>query len=74
MRTYEYIFDDDSMGLTLTIEGELTDFEDEEAPEVLIQSVSYGGKPINLWTLSNTYMNHLENKLFQRWCFEGRSA
>lgn len=71
MKSTIYTIEDDALGITLTIEAELCDFEDDDPPEIVINSISHGDKGIYYWTLSDRYFSHLKNKIFQEWCFEG---
>ena len=70
MKSTIYTITDDWSGVPLTIEGELVDWEDDREPSVIINEISYGEKPLSLWTLSERYIQHLENQIFQTWCKE----
>lgn len=71
MKSTIYTIEDDWMGIILTIEGELTDWEDDEPPTIIINEISHNETPLSMWTLSESYIKHLVNKIFQQWCMEG---
>lgn len=70
MKSYIYTIEDTFMGIELTIEGELIDWEDNSPPEIVINDISYGDKPLSLWCLSDRFIKHCQDKIFQTWCFE----
>jgi hypothetical protein len=71
-----YTIEDEYLGIPLLIEGELIDYEDEEPPFVVIQDISYGGNdtnyrsPLELWCLSEAFIKHCQDRIFQQWCSE----
>jgi hypothetical protein len=71
VKTTIYTIEDDALGITLTVEAELCDFEDGDPPEIVINDISHGDKCINHWPLSERYFSHLKNRVFQGWCLEG---
>ena len=70
MKSYVYTFDNEHLGVILTIEAELVDYEDHDPPFVVIQEISYGDKPLELWCFSEAFIKSLENHVFQLWCKE----
>ena len=73
MKSIIYTIEDDALGITLTIEAELCDFEDDDPPEIVINSISHGEKCINHWTLSERYLAILRDRIYQEWCLEGNN-
>lgn len=76
MKTLVYTFEDDTMGVPLTVEAELVDWESSEPPTILLQEISHCQpdgvvKPVMFWCLSETYKDRLIDKVFQQWCIEG---
>ncbi len=74
MRAYIYTIEDEYLGIPLTVEGELIDYEDLDPPFIVIQEISYNEKPLNLWCLSEAFIKHCQNRIFQQWCKEARRA
>lgn len=70
MKATVYTIEDDYLGIPLTIEGELIDYEDKEPPFIVIQDISHGDKPLEMWCLSEAFIKHCENRIFQLWCSE----
>lgn len=70
MKSVIYTIVDEYLGIPLTIEGELIDYEDKEVPFIVIQDISYGDKPLELWCLSEAFIKHCKNRIFQQWCRE----
>ena len=74
MKSTVYTFEDEYSGIPLTIEGEVTEFGDGEFPTVIITDISHCDKPLELWCLSDSYIDTLKDVLFQMWCNEVRST
>lgn len=74
MKSYIYTIEDEYLGILLTIEGELVDYEDHDPPFIVIQDISHGDKPLEMWCLSEAFIKHCENRIFQLWCREARRA
>jgi hypothetical protein len=70
VKSYIYTIEDTFMGIELTIEGELVDWGDNSPPEIVINDISYGDKPLSLWCLSDRFIKHCQDRIFQTWCFE----
>ena len=70
MKSYIYTIEDEYLGVLLTIEGELVDYEDHDPPFIVIQDISHGDKPLEMWCLSERFIKHCENRIFQLWCSE----
>lgn len=70
MRTTVYTIEDEYLGIPLTVECELVDYENEEPPFMVIQEIAYKDKPLEMWCFKKSFINHLENKVFQLWCNE----
>ena len=71
MKSYIYTIEDEYLGIPLVIEGELVDYEDyDDPPFIVIQDISHGDKPLELWCLSEAFIKHCENMIFQLWCSE----
>lgn len=70
MKSYIYTIEDEYLGIPLMIEGELVDYEDKEVPFIVIQDISYDDKPLELWCLSEAFIKHCQNRIFQQWCRE----
>lgn len=70
MKSYIYTIEDDYLGITLTIEGELITFADENCPDVIINEISYGGKSLELWPFSESFFEHLRDRIYQTWVQE----
>ena len=71
MKSYIYTIEDEYLGIPLVIEGELVDYEDyDDPPFIVIQDISHGDKPLELWCLSEAFIKHCENSIFQLWCSE----
>jgi hypothetical protein len=69
MKTYVYTFEDSNSGIPLYVEVELVDFQDDEPPVIVLQSVTYSGEEVAMWCLSEDYKKNLQNTAFQMWCF-----
>lgn len=74
MKSYIYTLEDEYLGIPIIIEGELVDYEDGEMPFVVIQELSYGEKLLEMWCISEAFIKHCQNRIFQEWCNEVRSA
>ena len=80
MKAHIYTIEDEYMGVPLLIEGELVDYEDAEPPFIVIQDISYGGndtnyrRPLELWCISEAFIKHCQNRIFQTWCNETRES
>lgn len=70
MKAYVYTIEDEYLGIPLTVEGELVDYEDDEPPFIVILEISYGDKPLEMWCLSERFIKHCQNRIFQQWCSE----
>lgn len=70
MKSTVYTLEDEYMGLPLMVEGEVLTFTDEFAPDVIINEISYCDKPLELWTFSDRFMKHLEDRIYQQWANE----
>lgn len=77
MRSYIYTIEDEYLGIPLTIEGELVEYNAiDEPPFIVIQEISYDGdgdhrgKPLEMWCLSEAFIKHCQNRIFQQWCKE----
>ena len=70
MKAYVYTIEDEYSGITLTIEGEVIEFSDKDAPMVIINDISHRDEPLALWCLSERYIEHLKDRIFQTWCNE----
>lgn len=70
MKAYIYTIEDEYLGIPLTVEGELVDHEDNDPPFIFIQEISYGDKPLEMWCLSDAFIKHCQNRIFQQWCSE----
>ena len=75
MKSYIYTIEDDYLGIPLTIEAELVDYENmDEPPFIVIQEISHHDKQLEMWCLSEAFIKHCQNRIFQEWCKEGREA
>lgn len=72
MKANIYTIKDEYLGIPLLIEGELVDWEDDREPSIIINDISHDEKPLSLWCLSEGYIKHLENRIFQTWCSESK--
>ena len=72
MKSYIYTIKDEYLGIPLLIEGELVDWEDNREPTIIINDISHPDTeaPLSLWCLSERFIKHLENRIFQTWCSE----
>lgn len=76
MKAHIYTIEDEYLGIPLLIEGELVDYEDSEPPFIVIQEITYSGggghhaKPLELWCLSEAFIKHCQDRIFQQWCNE----
>jgi len=73
VKSYIYTLEDEYLGIPIIIEGELVDYEDGEMPFVVIQELSYGEKLLEMWCISEAFIKHCQNRIFQEWCNEARS-
>ena len=74
MKAHIYTIDDEYMGIPLTIEGELVDYEDHEPPFIVIQEITYKERPLEFWCISDAFIKHCQNRVFQEWCNETRES
>ena len=75
MKSYIYTIEDDYLGIPLTIEAELVDYENmDEPPFIVIQEISHHDKQLEMWCLSEAFIKHCQNRIFQEWCKEGRES
>ena len=72
MKSYIYTLEDEYLGIPIIIEGELVDYEDGEMPFVVIQELSYGEKLLEMWCISEAFIKHCQNRIFQEWSSEAR--
>ena len=70
MKAYVYTIEDDYLGIPLIVEGELVDYEDHDPPFIVILDISHGDKPLEMWCLSEAFIKHCQNRIFQQWCSE----
>ena len=77
MKSYVYTIEDEYSGIPLLIEGELVEYNAiDEPPFVIIQEITYSGggehhaKPLSLWCLSDAFIRHCQDRVFQKWCSE----
>ena len=71
MKAYIYTIEDEYLGIPLTIEGELVEYNAiDEPPFIVIQEISYRDKPLEMWCLSDAFIKHCQNRIFQEWCNE----
>lgn len=70
MKSYVYTIEDEYLGIPLLIEGEVIDFGDLDYPDVIINDISHKDKALELWCLSDRYIKHLQDRIFQTWCKE----
>jgi len=70
VKSYVYTIEDEYLGIPLIVEGELVSYEDEEPPFIIIQYISHGDKPLEMWCLSEAFIKHCQNRIFQQWCSE----
>lgn len=70
MKSHIYTITDEYLGIPLTIEGELIDYEDTEVPFIVINDISHNEKPLEMWCLSEAFIKHCQNRIFQQWCSE----
>lgn len=64
---------DDTLGAVFTVTAEIIDWGDDTFPQVTINSISYCEKPIDMWAFNESYLTHLKNKVFQKWCAQGKA-
>ena len=70
MKSYIYTIEDSDFGIPLTIEAELVDWQTpDKLPDIVINDISYKDSPLALWCLTERYIQHLQNRVFQTWCF-----
>ena len=70
MKSTVYTIEDEYLGILLTIEGEVIDYEDENCPDVVINEISYGDKTLELWSFSDRFIEYLKDKIYQTWVNE----
>lgn len=70
MKSYIYTLEDEYLGITLTIEGEVITFADENCPDVVINEISYGDKTLDMWPFSDRFIEHLKDRIYQTWAQE----
>ena len=71
MKATVYTIEDEYLGIPLTVEGELVEYNAiDEPPFIVIQEISHDGKPLELWCLSEAFIKHCQDRIFQQWCSE----
>lgn len=70
MKSYIYTLEDEHLGITLTVEGEVITFADENCPDVIINEISYGDKTLDMWPFSDRFIEHLKDRIYQTWAQE----
>lgn len=70
MKSYIYTLIDEYAGIPLFVEGELITFADEDCPDVIINNISHGKNYLELWAVSDRYIEHLKDRIYQQWCKE----
>jgi hypothetical protein len=70
MKAHIYTIEDEYMGIPLLIEGELIDYEDQEPPFIVIQEITFKDRPLEFWCISEAFIKHCQNRIFQTWCSE----
>jgi len=70
MKSYVYTLEDEHLGITLTVEGEVITFADENCPDVIINEISYGDKTLDMWPFSDRFIEHLKDRIYQTWAQE----
>lgn len=70
MKSYIYTLEDEYLGITLTVEGEVITFADENCPDVIINEISYGDKTLDMWPFSDRFIEHLKDRIYQTWAQE----
>jgi len=71
MKATVYTIEDEYLGILLTVEGELVEYNAiDEPPFIVIQEISHDGKPLELWCLSEAFIKHCQDRIFQQWCSE----
>lgn len=71
MKSYIYTIEDEYLGIPLTIEGELVEYNAiDEPPFIVIQEISHNEKPLELWCLSEAFIKHCQDRIFREWCSE----
>ena len=71
MKSYVYTIEDEYLGIPLMIEGELVEYNAiDEPPFIVIQEISHNEKPLELWCLSEAFIKHCQDRIFQQWCSE----
>ena len=70
MKSYVYTIEDEYLGITLTVEGEVITFSDEDCPDVIINEISYSDKTLELWPFSDKFIEHLKDMIYQTWVNE----
>lgn len=71
MKSYVYTIEDEYLGIPLTIEGELVEYNAiDEPPFIVIQEISHNEKQLELWCLSEAFIKHCQDRIFREWCSE----
>lgn len=70
MKSYIYTIEDEYLGISLTIEGELVDWGDDREPDIIINEISHNENLLSLWCLSERFIKHCQDRIFQTWCSE----
>lgn len=70
MKSYTYTITDEYLGIPLTVEGEVITFSDEDCPDVIINEISYDGKPLEMWPFKDKFIEHLKDMIYQTWVNE----
>ncbi len=71
MKSYIYTIEDEYLGIPFTIEGELVEYNAiDEPPFIVIQEISHGDKPLELWCFSEAFIKHCQDRIFREWCSE----
>lgn len=75
MKSHIYTIKDEYLGIPLIIEGELVEWEDDREPTIVINDIAHpdSDSPLALWCLSERFIQHLQDRIFQQWCMEGRA-
>lgn len=74
MKSHIYTITDEYLGIPLTVEGEVITFTDDNCPDVIINEISYGDNPLQMWPFNDRFMDHLINRIFQVWVNEVKHA
>ena len=72
MITIPYYIEDRESGIPLLVDADIVDFEDGEIPEIIITNITDdNGRHINVYCLSDWYVNYLKNIIFSDWSKHG---